>query len=477
MKKRMALLLAIILVALVFVGCAQDAGEAAEVAPEAGESNEAGDVTTDVLVIGGGGAGLVSGITAAENGSDVILVEKMPMLGGNTLISATGFTASDTVLHEEAGVPFTVEDHIDRTMTEGKELPNLELVTLLAEESSSATDWLLSLGLSYEVRVDEPWWIVPTEGHFGSQMIAAYREEAAKHSNFDIRVNNKATELVVEDGKVVGAMVEDTDGNEYTIKANSVILATGGFGNAPELIGEYNPKYAGGTGVMSTAGPTGDGFRMAVAIGADVVDMEHNMMRPLATPGYWIRETVISEEGIGGILVNKGAVRFTDETQHRWDMVPDVAAQEEGIAFVIFDQDVADTSNGQAAIKNAHSRMVEADTVEALAAELEIDADILQATIDAYNNGEDEFGRATMGKVKAAPFYGFQVEPSSHYTMGGIAINRDAEVLDTDGNPIPGLYAVSEVTGGLYGAGRVAGNNTLENVVFGKIAGANAAGK
>lgn len=120
-------------------------------------------------------------------------------------------------------------------------------------------------------------------------------------------------------------------------------------------------------------------------------------------------------------------------------------------------------------------RMKQADTIEELANELGMDAATLQATVDAYNNGEDEFGRSTMGKVTTAPFYGFQVEVASHYTMGGLAFDRNAQILDTNGNPIPGLYGAGEVLGGLYGAGRIYGNNTLDNVVFGKIAGRNAA--
>ena len=462
MKKRMALLLAIMLVALVFVGCAQDAGEAA------GSENEEGVETTDVLVIGGGGAGLVSAITAAENGANVILVEKMPMTGGNTMVSATGITASDTSIQEEAGVTFTVQDHIDRTMSEGKDLPDLELVTILAENSNAGLEWLMSLGLEYKMHDTEDWTMVPVEGHFGSLMVNAYKKEADKHDNLEIKVNTAAIELILEEGSVVGAVVEDNDG-EYTIKANAVILATGGLGNAPDVIAEYNPKYAGGTGTMSTLGATGDGLNMAVAIGAGTVDMEHHMMRPLATPGYWIRETVISDEEIGGILVNKSAERFTSETQHRWDLVPEVAAQEDGVAYVIFDQDMADTGNGTAAVERA--RMVQADSIEELAAELGLDPGALEATIDAYNNGEDEFGRETMGKVTTAPFYGVEAEVASHFTMGGLAFNPNTEILDTEGNVIPGLYGVGEVLGGLYGAGRVYGNDTMGNVVFGKIAG------
>ncbi|WP_026477761.1 FAD-dependent oxidoreductase [Alkaliphilus transvaalensis] len=466
MKKGLILSLVLLLVVSIFIGCTKDTAQPVS------EVNESKDVTTDVLVIGGGGAGLVSAITAAESGANVILVEKMPAVGGNTIISATGMTASDTRLHEEAGIPFTVQDHIDRTMKEGKDLPNLELVTVLAENSNAGLEWLESLGLEYKLNEKEPWWIVPVEGHYGSLMVDAYRKEAAKHSNLEIRVNTAAEELVVEDGKVVGAVVKGKEG-QYTIKANAVILATGGLGNAPEVIAEYNSKYAGGTGTMSTAGPTGDGLKMATAIGAAVVDMEHHMMRPLATPGYWIRETVVGEEGIGGILVNKAAERFTSETQHRWDLVPEVAAQEGGVTYVIFDADVAATNNGAAAIRNA--RMVEADTIEELATKLGLDPAALETTVDAYNNGEDEFGRTSMGKVTTAPFYGVQAEVSSHFTMGGLAFNKDAQILDTNGNAIQGLYGVGEVLGGLYGAGRVAGNDTMGNVVFGKIAGTNAA--
>jgi len=465
LKKKSALIIVIALVISLLAACTQDAGQ-----PQV--KND--ELVTDVLVIGGGGAGLVSAITAAENGANVILVEKMSTTGGNTIISATGMTASDTKLHEEAGIPFTVQDHIDRTMSEGKDLPNLELVKILAENSNAGYEWLLSLGLEYKLNEKEPWWIVPVEGHYGSLMVDAYRKEAAKHDSLEIRVNTEAKELLVEDGKVVGAVVEGKDG-EYTIKANAVILATGGLGNAPDVIGEYNPKYAGGTGTMSTAGPTGDGIKMAVAIGADVIDMEHHMMRPLATPGYWIRETVVGDEAIGGILVNKGAARFTNETAHRWDMVPEVASQEDGVAYVIFDQDVADTSNGAAAIKNA--RMIQADTIEELATKLGLDPATLQATVDTYNNGEDAFERKSMGKITVAPFYGVQVEVASHFTMGGLAFNKDTQILDTNGSPIPGLYGVGETLGGLYGAGRVAGNDTMGNIIFGKIAGKNATTK
>lgn len=450
--------------ASLFVGCSSS-----------GDSNS-NEIKTDVLVIGGGGAGLTSAIFAAKEGAEVILIEKMSFIGGNSITSATGLTASDTVLHEQQGVPFTVQDHIDRTNNASRNAtPDQKLVKILAEKSSDALDWLLSIGLDYKVNEDEPWWIIPTEGHFGAQLIAAKQAEAAKYSNLDIRLNTEGTGLIIEDGKVVGATAKDKDGNELVFKANAVILATGGFGNAQDLIGEYNSKFANSHNVMSTQGPTGDGFRWAVAAGADTRDMEFHQMRPLGRPGYWIRETVISEKN-GGILINKDGVRFASESLSPLALVPEILAQKDRVGYIIFDSETFEgSSNG----KNAVSKggMIKADTIEELAEKLGLDVDTVVATIEDFNNGVDEFERENPGKITAAPFYGVEVLPSSHFTMAGIAFNENAQAIDKAGNAIEGLYIVGELSGGLYGSGRVAGNNTTENLVFGKIAGIHAAGK
>jgi flavocytochrome c len=438
-------------------------------------TNEAVNNTTDVLVIGGGGAGLVASITAAENGANVILVEKMPAVGGNTIISATGITASDTQLHKDAGTPFTVEDHIKKTMDTSKGLADEKLVRTLVENSNSAYEWLLTLGLKYKLDPKDPSWIIPEEGHYGAQLVKAYQAEAAKYSNIDLRVETKATELVIENGKVVGAKVTGKDGKEQVITAKSVILATGGLNNAPEMIGEFNPKFVGVNTEMTTPGATGDGIRMAQAIGAQLKDMEYFQMRPLSLNGYWFKEVIVNEEGKGGILVNKDAKRFVNETLGSWDLASEILKQQDNMAYVIIDSDVFATKDGAKMIDKAKG--VKADTIEDLAAQLGLDPAALKATVDEYNAKNDAFGRKTMGKVTTAPFYGAITKPSSHYTMGGVAINENAQVLDKDGKVIEGLYAAGEVVGGLYGAGRVAGNNTLDDIVFGKIAAKHAIGK
>lgn len=463
------LLIATMLVGIL-TGCTNSAPATA---PEA--TNEAVKNTTDVLVIGGGGAGLVASITAAENGANVILVEKMPAVGGNTIISATGITASDTQLHKDAGTPFTVEDHIKKTMDTSKGLADEKLVRTLVENSNAAYEWLLTLGLKYKLDPKDPSWIIPEEGHYGAQLIKAYQAEAAKYSNIDLRVETKATELVVENGKVVGAKVTGKDGKEQVITAKSVILATGGLNNAPDMITEFNPKYKNVNTEMTTPGPTGDGIRMAQAIGAQLKDMEHFQMRPLSLNGYWYKEVIVNEEGKGGILVNKDAKRFVDETIKPLDLAAEVLKQQDAMGFVIIDSDVFATKDGAKMIDKAKG--VKADTIEDLATQLGLDPTALKATVDEYNAKNDAFGRKTFGKVTTAPFYGAITKPSSHYTMGGVAINENAQVLDKDGKVIEGLYAAGEVVGGLYGAGRVAGNNTLDDIVFGKIAAKHALGK
>ncbi|MTI56688.1 flavocytochrome c [Geosporobacter ferrireducens] len=464
----MAIVLILVLITGILAGCTTPASQ-----PQPAQSSK--DLSTDVLVIGGGGAGLVSAITAAENGANVVLVEKMPAVGGNTIISATGITASDTQLHKDSGIPFTVEDHYKRTIETGKGLADEKLVRILVENSSDAYDWLVSLGLSYKIQsAEEPFWIVPTEGHYGAELIKAYQAEAGKHKNLEIKLNTKATELVTEEGKIVGAKVQGQDG-EYVIKAKAVILATGGLNNAPDMIAEYNPNYKGVHAEMTTPGPTGDGIKMAVEVGAKLRDMDLFQMRPLSSNGNWYRETIITEEGKGGILVNLDGDRFVDETMKIWDLASEILKQKEGTAYIIFDTDVYDTKDGKKAFDLGKG--IKADTIEELAVQLGLDPAKLKDTVDAYNAGQDPFNRKAMGKITAAPFYGVKTLPSSHYTMGGVSINENAQVLKEDGTTIEGLYAAGEIVGGLYGAGRVAGNNTLDDIVFGKIAAKHAIGK
>jgi len=427
---------------------------------------------TDVLVIGGGGAGLVSAITAANAGKNVILVEKMSALGGNTIISATGITASDTKYHTESGISFTKEDHFKRTMETGKNLANPELVEILVNRSSDAIDWLTDLGLKLKVRSEkEPFWLVPVEGHYGSQLVGVLINEANQYKNLEVRTKTKAVKLEIEDGKVIGATVEDEKGT-YVISAKSVILATGGLNNNPEMIAFYNEKYKNINTEMTTPGATGDGIVMALAANADLVDMQYFQVRPLSSNGDWYHERIIAAEDLSGILVNAKGERFVNETLAPKALAAEILKTDEHSAYAIFDNRVLNTPDGTKFFTKGKG--VQANTIEELAALINIDAATLKKTIDDYNQGIDPFGRTVLGKVIEAPYVAVLTKPSNHYTMGGLKVNAQAQVIDKNNQPIPGLFAAGEVMGGLYGDGRVAGNNTLDDVVFGKIAGLSA---
>ena len=431
------------------------------------------DTSTDILVIGGGGAGIVSAIYAAKEGKNVILIEKLAALGGNTIISATGITASDTVLHEQSGISFTKEDHFQRTMTTSKDLANPELVRILVDSSSDAIDWLIELGVKLKVRSEaEPFWIVPQEGHYGAQLFQAFINEANKYQNLEVRTSTKALELIVEDNKVVGAKVEN-QGETYTIKANAVVMATGGLNNNPEMIAHYNAMYKNIHTEMTTPGATGDGIIMGLAAGADLVDMEYFQVRPLSSNGNWYHERIVSSADISGILVNKEGNRFVNETIAPRSMAAEILKQSDALAYIIFDQRVAETADGKKAF--VIGRGVKADSIAELAKLIDLDESVLVDTVEHYNEEHDDFGRTVFGKITEGPFYAIKTLPSNHYTMGGLKVNANAQVISKSGTPIAGLFAAGEVMGGLYGDGRVAGNNTLDDIVFGMIAGKNAA--
>ncbi len=441
------------------------------------------DATTDVLVIGGGGAGLSAAISAKEAGAEVILVEKLAILGGNTNYATGGLNAAETKQQEALGIKDDVDTFIKDTMEGGKNLNNLELVTVLAEESSETVDWLTSLGVdlsdvgilggSTNKRSHRPAGGAPV----GSNVVSGLSASAEK-MGIDIRTSTKVTEIIVENNKVVGAKVETGDGGTYTINAKSVVIASGGFGANNELVASYVPSYK-GYGTTNAPGATGDVFNFTEGLDIALVDIEQIQTHPTVMPSnnYMITEAV---RGTGAILVNREGKRFINELETR-DVVSDAELQQTGkSAFLVFDQNVRENLS---AINGYYEKgfLVEAATIEELATKLEIPADALSSTVTTYNgyvaSGTDaDFGRASMeSTIEKGPFYAVEVLPAVHHTMGGLKIDTETRVYKNDGAFIEGLFAAGEVTGGVHGANRLGGNAMADITVFGYIAGENAA--
>ena len=457
-----------------------------EVAPEAAAAAEktAETLDCDVVIVGAGGAGLTAAVRATQAGAKVLVLEKMPFVGGNSLKASGGMNCADTKFQAalditDSGVPQFIED----TMNGGHGINDLALVTTMAENSAEAVDWLESIGaplpkVAATGGTVHKYLHSPEDGSPVGEYLVAKLDEEAKKNGIEVMLNTTATEILMDGGAAVGVKAEDA-AHEYTINAKAVVLATGGFGANFDLMCSFNPSLANAV-TTNHPGATGDGILMAEAVGAATVDMDQIQLHPTV---YQATSMLVSEKmrSLGAILVNQDGVRFTNDLATRDAVSNAELEQPGGYAWIIFDQNLVD--NNKSAAKYIEQGMaVTGDTYEALAEAMNVDAEAFVKTMETWNaavaSGEDaEFGRnnGMDADLSTAPFYAIQIAPGIHHTMGGIRINTNTEVIDTDGNIIPGLYAAGETTGGVHGGNRIGGNAVCDFVVFGRIAGAQAA--
>ena len=482
----------------------------------------------DVVVIGAGGAGMTAAMTAADAGQKVVILESQAMVGGNSARATGGMNAAKTVYQDEnefdqaAGVEKTLataaEKYADNetitalaktvseqwaayqanptgyfdsvelmeldTMVGGKGINNPELVKTLCEGTADAIDWLDENGITLHnvssfggasvKRIHRP---VNEEGKVvsvGAYMIPLLQENCEKRG-IDIVLNTTVDTILTDaNGAAVGVSGTDKDGNTVVVNAKSVILATGGFGANLDMVTQYKPELA---GFMTTnaAGAQGQGIEMATAIGAGTVDMDQIQIHPTveANTAALITEGL---RGDGAILVNANGERFIDEVGTRDVVSAAEIAQPGSYSWLIVDQAMADASSViQGYIKKGYT--AEGATYEELAKAIGVDETTFAETMNNWNQcvadkTDAEFGRTSFANpLDTAPYYAIKVTAGVHHTMGGLTINTNTEVLDTNGNVIPGLFAAGEITGGVHGANRLGGNAVADFTVFGRIAG------
>ena len=436
-------------------------------------------IDTEIVIIGAGGAGMTAAIMLQQAGKDFVILEKMPYVGGNTTKATGGMNASETHYQKEQGIEDSNALFAADTMKGGHALNDSSLVAVMANSSAGAIDWLDTIGaelpkISFSGGASVNRIHAPADGSgVGAYLVDRF---SAKLNELGVKVmlETAATELLTdEDGKIAGVKAVGPDAM-YTINARAVILASGGFGANEAMYTTYRPDLK-GTVTTNAPGATGDGIVMAQALGADLVDIEQIQLHPTVeqTTSILITESV---RGDGAILVNQGGVRFTNELLTRDAVSAAELAQEGSYAYIIFDQKLRD--NLKAVEKYVKSGItVQADTIEGLAEQLGIDPATLARTLDDWNeivkNQRDtQFGRTTGMKedLTTAPYYAIKIAPGIHHTMGGVKINTAAEVINTEGAAIPGLFAAGEVCGGVHGGNRLGGNAVADIVIFGRIA-------
>lgn len=476
------------------------------------------DSETDVLVIGGGGAGMAAALSAAENGARVILIEKQASLGGSTILSSGSFNhvdpdqnaekemtesraeaieaylSAEPMNEEHAALQAALQEAWDEYQASGStayfNTPECMAIDLFLYGSGEGNAELI---LNFTRNATDTYlWAAEVGGvdwnaQGGARIINGI-EATCLGMGVEIYTDTRATELLMEDGVIVGAVATNANGESVTIKTSKgVVLATGGFSANAEMRTEYNTVWEEldeSLVAYGSAGSTGDGVIMAQAVGANLVDMGFITLKCESATGQDIAHGPNCYSS--SIYVNQNGQRFVAEETQATDeigLIKAVLDQPGQIYYMITDfaeaesrgytlEDLAEmVDNGYA---------YSGETVAELAEAIGADPATLEATVASFNesvdSGEDEFGRELwVNKIETGPYYAVPFIPYVHSTLGGVQINTSAQVLDTDGNVIPGLFAAGEVTGDIHGKERMGGNTIAEAVTYGRIAGASAA--
>lgn len=440
----------------------------------------------DVIIAGAGLAGISAAIAAKESGADkVLIVEKLPMIGGHCRSSVSSFLAYSPKRLREAGITYSGQYVVDTVYEGGSGLGDKELITLMIDKSDEAMGWLEKCGVVWDPKPFIP---------VGSSTIYSFGVRTGYTGNEYIRaVNRKARELKVDfmfetavtklltneaDGSVIGLIVTDKNGKQQTLSSSSVILATGGFTANRDMCIKYCGEIT--SNMPTTANPfkkgldgaTGDAVTLTEPLDANPVQMQYVQLI-----GF-LGGRLLEYTG-GDIYVNSLGNRFVNESRE-FSAVRDALLRQPGQQmWVITDSASRKTMNLER--KLADGTVRRCASVKEAAQIIGCSADALEQTLKRYNGfvrrqKDEDFGKPALSQeIAIAPFYLGREQLGLHFSCGGLAFSKKAEVLKKDGSPIPGLYVAGEASGGLHGSDRQGGAGLLECVVFGRIAGEEAA--
>ncbi len=448
-----------------------------------------------IIVVGAGAAGLAASIEAAKAGSTVLLLEKLPMAGGSMLCSGGTIYAAESPVQQREGVVDSAGALADFWLEEAQEMVDTDLVHLVAQHSGETIGWLEGLGAKFTLAA--PLDADPFRrshqlvGGRGAELVKIL-EGAAKDAGVEILLETRAQRLLTDaGGTVVGLEAVDKEGKTITYSAQAVVLATGGFDRNEELLAQYSPSALEIPINFGRVGNVGDGLIMAREVGADIVavdgalgcrGVEKDMpyTHPLGALGL-----------TPSLCVNSRGERFVCEDVDCSCFYR--AMQEDGDStfYTIFSAASYDPALEEALEKGLAYR---GNTLGDLAAAAGIDKDGLEETVANYNRyvaqGQDaQFARdissslptrdiSSLLPIDDAPFYALRILPATRGTIGGPRINHQGQVIDTEGELIPGLYAAGEVANGQFfpGSCPATGTSLQYCLTLGRIAGKAAVG-
>ena len=437
----------------------------------------------DIVVVGAGGSGISAAVKAETLGANVILIEKMPVIGGATALNAgtliaTGSKYQREVMKETKDSPELAYKDI---FTVGKNRNDPTLVKMVTERVGGVVDWLI-----YDMKI--PYGPAATQypDHSANRQLGVtgrsvnylnLMREKFLGMGGKLMLQTRAQELIRDDaGKVVGVRATDKDGNTVELTSKAVILASGGYGAVKSMLPKEMSNYV----FYGLDSETGDGYKMATDIGAGTINLDLVKMYPQGVetvPGHGLAATASSTDTMkksGAIYVNKLGQRYVDENAALGVLTDMTVAQPDHIAYIVMDakawkeyvrKSLEDrlVPNEETLmtwtkiVNNGRPVMAVSDNLADAAKTMGVDAEGLAKTVAHWNDmvkaGKDtDFNRKITGGLGEGPYYIVEQKVRYQTTLGGLKADADLRILDKAGKPIPGLYGAGCVVGGANGA-------------------------
>ena len=437
----------------------------------------------DIVVVGAGGSGISAAVKAETLGANVILIEKMPVIGGATALNAgtliaTGSKYQREVMKETKDSPELAYKDI---FTVGKNRNDPTLVKMVTERVGGVVDWLI-----YDMKI--PYGPAATQypDHSANRQLGVtgrsvnylnLMREKFLGMGGKLMLQTRAQELIRDDaGKVVGVRATDKDGNTVELTSKAVILASGGYGAVKSMLPKEMSNYV----FYGLDSETGDGYKMATAIGAGTINLDLVKMYPQGVetvPGHGLAATASSTDTMkksGAIYVNKNGERYVDENAALGVLTDKTVEQPDHIAYIVMDakawkEYVAKSLEDKLVpneetlmtwtkiVNNGRPVMAVSDNLAEAAKTMGVDAEGLAKTVARWNDmvkaGEDkDFHRKITGGLGEGPYYIVEQKVRYQTTLGGLKADADLRILDKSGKPIPGLFGAGCVVGGANGA-------------------------
>lgn len=459
------------------------------------------DEVVDIIVVGSGFAGMSAALQARENGASVMVIDKMPVFGGNSTINGGAMAVAGSPLQKKEGIEDSVDVMVADMLESGRGMNDVEMLKLVCNGTAESCEWLIDHGVEWK----------PFVQHFGGHSIPRVLQtvqssgagiirpliKAAKKNGIEMCNQAKLEGFIKdENGRVIGLDVrqgyyfpKERTGKMVKIGARKgIIMATGGFGHDIEYRQMQQPEYTSELDSTNHAGATSEALKQMMLLGANPVHLDQIQLGPWASPdekgfGTASQFNTIATYPSGIVVDVRTGERFFNELADRKARADAIMTRRDEQGKPVYPIGFTNAEGAKDAqtldwgLK--YNVIKKADNLDELAKIYNMPAEALKAQVarwnEAVSKSEDgEFGRPMQKAMllDKGPWYAVRMWPKVHYCMGGVKVNTASEVLHLVSNkPIPGLYAAGEATGGIHGASRLGACAVAEGVVTGRNAG------